>query len=83
MEPGDKFTLSRHFPLNSKLYDPPSLAPGTNIEIIEIRPGLSPKNDFTGFVRNFYTVIEFTPLDGPYTGKRFLGGKSTPCPFDH
>lgn len=83
MESGDKFTLSRHFPLNRKLYDPASLVPGTNIEIVEIRPGPELDSDFTGFVRNFYTVIEFTPLNGPYAGKRFLGGKSTPCPFDH
>lgn len=83
MNPGDKFILVRPFPLNDKLYNPPFLAPGTEIEIVEVRPGPSPKSDFTNFVKFFYTVVEFIPLDGPYVGKHFNGGKSTPCPFDH
>lgn len=83
MQTGDKFVLVRDFPLNSKLYSPDSLVPGTTIEIVAIRPGPSPKGDFTGFVRHFYTVVEFFPIDGPYAGKHFLGGKSSPCPFDH
>jgi len=82
MNPGDKFILARHFQLSSKLYNPPFLAPGMNVEIVAIRPGPEHTSDFTGFIRRFYTFVEFTPLDGPYAGKNFIGGMSTPCPFD-
>lgn len=83
MKPGDTFVLTRHFQLNRKLYNPGSLVPGTTIKIVAIRPGPNPKGDFTGFVSHFYTAVEFTPLDGPYLDKHFIGGKSSPCPFDH